>query len=111
MLGVGNIEIEVAAQDAGRRDHLPSIGLARVGGLQDLADGIKIYISSEQQKLKVDLDVINQSFAVKEPLRIEPAKTRMRGVGMSQTTENGRRRTEYVHIRRLSCVLCRQVLR
>jgi hypothetical protein len=35
-----------------------------------LADGVKIYINGEQQKLKVDLDVINQSFAVKEPLRI-----------------------------------------
>ena len=33
MLGVGHVEIEVAAQDAGRRDHLPSIGLARVGGM------------------------------------------------------------------------------
>jgi hypothetical protein len=35
-----------------------------------LADGIKLYINGEPQKLKVDLDVINQSFAVKEPLRI-----------------------------------------
>jgi hypothetical protein len=35
-----------------------------------LTDGIKIYIDGAPQKLKVDLDVINQSFAVKEPLRI-----------------------------------------
>jgi hypothetical protein len=35
-----------------------------------LTDGINIYINGLPQKLKVDLDVINQSFAVKEPLRI-----------------------------------------
>jgi hypothetical protein len=35
-----------------------------------LADGIAIYINGERQKVKVSLDVINQTFAVKEPLRI-----------------------------------------
>jgi hypothetical protein len=35
-----------------------------------MADGVKIYVDGAPQKLKVDLDVINQSFAVKEPLRI-----------------------------------------
>jgi Protein of unknown function (DUF1553)/Protein of unknown function (DUF1549)/Concanavalin A-like lectin/glucanases superfamily/Planctomycete cytochrome C len=35
-----------------------------------LADGIKIYIDGAPQKVRVLLDVINQTFAVKEPLRI-----------------------------------------
>jgi hypothetical protein len=35
-----------------------------------LASGIKIYINGRQQKLNVALDVLNQTFAVKEPLRI-----------------------------------------
>src|SRR6185436_10806309 len=35
-----------------------------------MADGIKIYINGVSQKLKVDLDVLNQTFTVKEPLRL-----------------------------------------
>jgi len=35
-----------------------------------LADGIKIYIDGVSQKLKIDLDVLNQNFNVKDPLRI-----------------------------------------
>ena len=35
-----------------------------------MADGVKIYINGEPQKVKVALDVMNQTFAVKEPLRI-----------------------------------------
>ena len=35
-----------------------------------LADGIKIYVNGESQKLNVGLDILNQSFAAKEPLRI-----------------------------------------
>ena len=35
-----------------------------------LAKGIRIFVNGEPQKLKVLLDDINQSFAVKEPLRI-----------------------------------------
>jgi hypothetical protein len=35
-----------------------------------VATGIKIYIDGELQKLKVDLDDINQSFKTKEPFRI-----------------------------------------
>ena len=35
-----------------------------------MADGIKIYIDGVPQKLKVDLDVLNQDFHTKEPLRI-----------------------------------------
>src|SRR5262249_19310446 len=35
-----------------------------------LAEGIKIYIDGQPQKLKIDLDVINQTWQVKEPLRI-----------------------------------------
>ncbi|HTM48939.1 MAG TPA: DUF1553 domain-containing protein [Bryobacteraceae bacterium] len=35
-----------------------------------MADGIRIYINGESKKLKVDLDVLNQTFASKEPLRI-----------------------------------------
>jgi hypothetical protein len=35
-----------------------------------VADGVKIYIDGEPQKLKVNLDDLNQSFESKEPLRI-----------------------------------------
>ncbi len=35
-----------------------------------MASGIRIYLNGEPLKLKVDLDVLNQSFAVKQPLRI-----------------------------------------
>jgi hypothetical protein len=35
-----------------------------------MTDGIKIYINGVSQKLKVDLDVLNQTFTTKEPLRI-----------------------------------------
>jgi hypothetical protein len=35
-----------------------------------VADGIKIYVDGEPQKLKINLDDLNQSFESKEPLRI-----------------------------------------
>jgi len=35
-----------------------------------MVDGIKIYIDGQPQKLKVDLDVLNQNFDTKDPLRI-----------------------------------------
>jgi hypothetical protein len=35
-----------------------------------MADGIRIYINGESKKLKVDLDVLNQTFSSKDPLRI-----------------------------------------
>ena len=35
-----------------------------------VAEGIKIYVDGELQKLKINLDDLNQSFATKEPLRI-----------------------------------------
>ncbi|MDQ6706271.1 MAG: DUF1549 domain-containing protein, partial [Acidobacteriota bacterium] len=35
-----------------------------------MASGIRIYLNGEPQKLKVDLDVLNQTFAVKQPLRV-----------------------------------------
>ena len=35
-----------------------------------MASGIRIYLNGQPLKLKVDLDVLNQSFAVKQPLRI-----------------------------------------
>ena len=35
-----------------------------------IADGVRIYIDGEPQKLKINLDDLNQSFDTKEPLRI-----------------------------------------
>jgi hypothetical protein len=35
-----------------------------------MADGIHIYVNGAEQKLKVALDVLNQTFTVKDPLRI-----------------------------------------
>jgi hypothetical protein len=48
-----------------------------------LAEGIKIYVNGVPQKLKVDLDVLNQTFQTKEPLRIGAGggpENRFRGV-------------------------------
>ena len=47
-----------------------------------IADGIKIYVDGQAQKLKVNLDDLNQSFETKEPLRIGAgggAENRFRG--------------------------------
>jgi uncharacterized protein DUF1553/uncharacterized protein DUF1549/concanavalin A-like lectin/glucanase superfamily protein/cytochrome c len=46
------------------------------------ADGVRIYIDGEQQKLKINLDELNQSFDTGEPLRIGAgagAENRFRG--------------------------------
>ncbi len=60
------LRVETAkALDLNRRHHV----LATYDGSR-AADGVRIYVDGEPQKLKVVLDELNQNFAAKEPLRI-----------------------------------------
>jgi hypothetical protein len=56
-----------------------------------LAQGIKIYVNGMEQKLKVHLDELNQSFETKEPLRIGSRGTGSRFVGAIQDVRVYRR--------------------
>src|SRR5205085_4321371 len=54
-------------------DRLPAGGWHHVLATYDgsrLAAGVRIYVDGRPQKLKVRLDALNQTFEVKEPLRI-----------------------------------------